>query len=87
MQLLKTFLGRPAALISKKKKFKCSLNWEDDLICALYHALSLEYLCLLTRAQPGFFLGGAEVIEAKSVEKEKVPVIRIAKEKLGGPSN
>jgi len=28
-----------------------------------------------------------EVIEAKSVEKEKLLVIRIAKEKLGGPSN
>jgi len=30
---------------------------------------------------------GAEVIEAKSVEKEKLLVIKITKEKLGGPSN
>jgi len=32
-------------------------------------------------AQPGFFLRGwAEVMEAKSIEKEKMLVIRIAKE-------
>jgi len=30
-----------------------------------------------------FLGGGAEVIEAKCVEKEKLLVIRIAKEKLG----
>jgi len=30
-----------------------------------------------------FSRGGAEVIEAKCVEKEKLLVIRIAKEKLG----
>jgi len=34
-----------------------------------------------------FLRGGAEVVGAKSVEKEKLLVIRIAKEKLGGPSN